>query len=421
MPPALNTDRGGGAPAADAARPRATAWLIGLVCVSLSTSLWLLLTPTDRSRGHSVDADGFSRSSLGHIGFLEVLRMVGEPVRQARNGRVASSCGLLVYAEPRERNGVDYDEDILAAFRQADRTLLVLGKRNATPAQEKPWWAERVDFEPILTVQRRLAGFLGALDFDAPEVGRFARTEAWSAPSGWPEPAIPGETQLLTRLPADWEPVVDCADGALLARCGRLWVLADPDLIANHGIVRGANADLVERMARRLHDGGAIVVDETRHGHAIAENIFHLAGRYPFALVTCHLLVLLALAAGAAAVRQGPTTAVAPAIDPGKGFLIDNVAALLAVGGGAGHSLRRYARLRLHRLSLLLHAPRGLDEARRREHVLARLPAAQRERLAAALPGRDHRPSPAAALAAARTIRQLTEGPPPCSPPTSPK
>lgn len=419
MPPALNSDRGG-APGGGTPHRGATVWLLGIVCASLLTSLWLLLTPTDRGRGHSVDADGYSRSSLGHIGFLEVLRTVGATVRQSRNGRVSSACGLLVYAEPHDQFG-GADGDVEAAFRQADRTLLVLGKRTAMPAREKPWWAERVNEEPIATVQRRLEDFLDAIGFDAPTVGRFERAEDWSAPPDWPTPAIPGAAQLLTRLPADWEPIVECAAGALLARCGRLWVLADPDLIANHGILRGANADLVERMVRRMHTAGAIVVDETQHGHLLDENIFHLAGRYPFALVTCHLLLLLALAAGVAAVRQGPTAADAPALAPGKGFLIDNVAALLAIGGGAGHSLRRYARMRLHRLSLLLHAPRGLDDLRRRDHVLARLPADQRIRLAAALPEPDQRPSPAAALAAARTIRKLTEGPHACSPPTSPK
>jgi hypothetical protein len=417
MPPPLNE-----ATAAGAAPPRAraTAWLLGLVAASLLTSFWLLIDPTAQARGHTVDADGYSRSALGHIGFLEVLRAVEDNVRQSRSGRRTVRCGLLVYTEPRRLDAADEDE-VAAACNRADCTLLVLGKRLAIPAQERPWWAERVDFQRIDVVQGVLDDFLGALDLEVPVVERFATNADWTMPAGWPAPAIPGPVQLLTELPPGWSAVVECAQGTLLARCGRLRVLADPDLIANHGLLRGANAELVERMVRHVHGSGAIVVDETQHGHVIEKSIFQLAGRYPYALVTCHLLLLLALAAGAAAVRQGPLTPAAPAVAAGKDFLIDNVAALLAVGGGAGHSLRQYARLRLHRLGALLHAPRGLDDARRRDYVLARLPADHRDRLASALALEAHRPTPAAALAAARKIHQLTEGPHPCSPPTSPK
>ena len=67
--------------------------------------------------------------------------------------------------------------------------------------------------------------------------------------------------------PLDCEALVGTADRGLLFEChtaGHLyWVLSDPDLLNNHGLARGENAELAVALIRELADGGAILVDHT--------------------------------------------------------------------------------------------------------------------------------------------------------------
>ncbi|MEQ1633630.1 MAG: DUF4350 domain-containing protein [Planctomycetota bacterium] len=371
----------------------------------------MLIVPGGRSDEISLEADGYSRSALGHIGFLEVLRARGERVVQRHSLRSTQTCGLLVFAEP-GREAIASRERLEDSVDCALVTLLVLSKRQSNEADAKPWWSKRIDLLPEEEVERRFELFADALDFETPNLERVASGDGWVVPSGWPEPTVPGDLQLLGDAP-DWTPVVWCRQGVLIAHShdrDDLYVLADPDLIANHGLLRGANAEFVERLIEQVHPGGPVIVDETLHGHVVESSIWEALGRYPFVFVTCHLLIVLALCGWIAAGRYGPVVAEAPGIDPGKGFLVDNVASLIAFGGNPAPSVRRYAKLRLRRLAAELRAPRGLDDAAIEAFVLARLPQDRREQLALVLPTRNAIYSPHAAVLAARSIQKLTEG-----------
>lgn len=397
------------APVAPRFATRATRWLVAVAIASLAASLWLLLSPGDTSSRTSVDADGYSRSALGHRGLVTWLREAGEPVVQSRRAQGPGSCGLFVVAEPKRMGPADIArmEPILERL---PRKLLVLPKRQGERDPAHPEWVDHVELIELAEVQETLADFARSADVEVPSVQRRESATNWRSPPEWPEPGLVAPPQLLDPEIADVAAIVSCDEGVLFGRVGDLYVLADPDLIANHGLARGDNADLVLAMLRRCKRDGAIVFDETLHGHELAPSIWHAAGQFPFVLVTAHLLLMLALVAWIARGRFGPVLPEVPPIGAGKAFLIDNVAALLRSTSSAEPSLRRYVRQRVRHAAEVLRAPRGLDDEACRRFVLARLPPPARQQLGELFARSKAATATADAVEIARQLRLLTEG-----------
>ena len=76
--------------------------LTTVVVLSLLASLLLLLRGPGEIDVRGPNADGYSRSALGHIGMLRWLRANDHTVVQLRTDRQLGECGLLVVAEPEE-------------------------------------------------------------------------------------------------------------------------------------------------------------------------------------------------------------------------------------------------------------------------------------------------------------------------------
>lgn len=387
---------------------RATRWLVVAVVLSLLAALLLLVSPVDEPTRPSCSADGYSRSAIGHNGLLRWLRAQQEPVVQSRLVRGVGPAGLLVLAEPRDVAPADRAR-IREQIDVAPATLVVMPKHEGFADAAKPAWVERVEPLSVLRVDQVGEHVAAWGEAAWPGIVRRDVVSAWSLPDGWPAPTIVGPVQLLRSDASDLEPLVSCTQGVLLGRLGDVHVLADPDVIANHGLVRGENAAFVLAMLRALKQDGAIVFDETLHGVRLEPSIWHVAGRLPLVLVTFHVVLLLALVAGIAIGRFGPVLPDRPAIDAGKGFLLDNVAALLRSFGDAGPSLRRYGRQRLRIVAEALQAPRGLSDDQCAAFVSARMTEADRNRLDALRERAPGAVSSGAAVAAARQLRTLTE------------
>src|SRR5204862_4422115 len=84
------------------------------------------------------------------------------------------------------------------------------------------------------------------------------------------------------------QPIVSSERGILLGELRsnnrRIWVLADPDVISNHGLARSGNAALAVAMIKRLRSTtGSVVFDETIHGYTtLGQSPFMLMFRFPF-------------------------------------------------------------------------------------------------------------------------------------------
>lgn len=380
---------------------RRARWLVGGAFVSLVAAAWLLLTPGRAPE--SVGADGYSRSAIGHRGLLQLLQRLGEPVVQQRSRRVHGPCGVLVFAEP-QTPSPDEDGEIAAMAEAAGNVLLVLPKRTGErDARERAWLGEDAEVAED-TVAHVLREMCDRLDEAPPNVLRIDAVTGWNRD---PAPELMGPAQLLDPADVD-EALIACDQGVLLGRIGLVHVLADPDLIANHGLGRGDNAAIAVQILRDLRGSRGIVFDETLHGMAREPSIFHELGKFPLVLVPVHLLLLAALLLWLANGRFGPVAAPPVAIGAGKRFLIDNIASLLHTGRRTGPSLRQYGALQVRRAAERQHVPPGLDDAACRAWLLLRIRDPERRAELERLLAGDRELPPREATAAARRIRQLS-------------
>jgi len=379
--------------------------LTTLVVLSLGASLLLLLRGPGEVAGRRAAADGYSRSALGHVGMLQWLRANGHSVTQLRTDRNLGECGLLIVAEPNTGLGEDRDR-IERWHEQRPPLLLVLPKRDGSDDPTNPGWNDETDLSTEGEAEDVLRAFRPFLGY-TPVVQRFERVSGWRTPAGWPVPDLVSPAQLLKRRP-ELEAIVECSEGVLFGRMGDGHVLADPDLLQNHGLGRGDNAVLLLRIVDELTKKGGLIVDETLHGHLFTPSFWQAMGEFPLVLVTIHLVLLALFVVWVARGRFGPLLAEPPAIGAGKGFLIDNVVALLRGRQHVPNATRRYLRQQVARAAAQLGAGRGLGHERDKEWLLARIgDPRRREELAELLRGTFTEQDASAALAAADRVRSI--------------
>ncbi len=302
----------------------------------------------------SFSQDSFSRSAVGHHAAVELLRRMGWRVvvsrhRTAERAREGLSSGadaregaVVALLEPRVGPDDDARADTLEAVNGAARWLLVvLPKREAVPDPTRPRFVAAADPLPLQDAQR----VLDALELDAKVVRPDATISAWRG--NLPAPAI-DRPQLVTS--DHLRPLLSADAGMLVGELEaagewRTIVLADPDVIATHGLGRGGNAALLVRLLERLGAGGrTVVVDETLHGLEEQPSLARALLRFPLVLATLSALFAAALLAWAAAVRFGRPRPPDPLLAPGKLFLVEQTAALLRHGGRAPDAAAAYLR-----------------------------------------------------------------------------
>ena len=285
-----------------------------------------------------VGPNSYSESALGHRAFVEMLRKAGYPVlvsHAATRERVGNQ-SLLILAEP---SLARVDEDDLRRLLAAPMVLLILPKRTGRPDPKRRKWVGQSSLAGAEQVEK----VLRLVDSDA----RLERPNGLAdvlsrAPGPRPDidqPQVIGSDRL--------NPQIGYPDRMLLASIsnGRnlVWVLSDPDIIANHGIGRGDNALFITSVIdRMLPRGGSIVIDETIHGLArkpsFARRLFDL----PYVVVMFQLalgVVVLLLAATRRFGAPERTTAGRPR---GQRALIESAVDLIRFGGHQNEALARY-------------------------------------------------------------------------------
>jgi hypothetical protein len=317
--------------------PRLLAVWASVSVALLALSLYLMTAPEGGTPGNDVVSTGvFSRSALGHAGLAEILERIGVPVVKSHYGSLGKlgENGVLVIAEPRlgTIEGLSAVEGLLAA-----RTvLLVLPKRIGLPSREHPGWIAQSRVVPQPEAQL----LLNALDIDA-EVARVQGVSAWKQNTFGTDPVIAMPMQLLRSKTL--QPLVATADGILLAEAdrGHLWILADPDILENHGLAEPTNAAFAVALLNELRAGeGSVVFDETIHGLASRPSSpLRLLFTFPYVLATLQGLLAVAVLLWATMGRFGRAEPVPPQLEAGKLGLIRNAARLLRPSRGGGPPL----------------------------------------------------------------------------------
>ena len=339
--------------------------LVAVLAVSFIAGLILPLV-IDDVVAESSGPDAYSRSALGHLAFAELLRELGHDVGLSRSRSAAKTDvgGVLVLAEPK----IDASEESSRRFQDiisaARSVVLVLPKRSGSTDTED---TSRISNQRIISLSR-VERVLNAAGIDAepqrPTTRADFSTRTEHFASGRPEI---DDIQLL--VGGDLEPLLASPDGVLIGlRPGMvpLLVISDPDLISNRGLRLGDNAALaVAAIDLMMTEPGPIVFDESIHGYRISSSIFEELFRFPLIVATLHGIIWLGLLFWARSGRFGSPLPTPPALAPGKGFLVENTAALLRFGGHAGWGTRRYVADTIQEVSEALRVTDSHDEKAR--------------------------------------------------------
>ena len=394
--------------------PRLLGIWIALGTITFGLSLWFMVhQESDATIGPST----YSSSAIGHAGIAATLEALKIPVIRSKSESLhrVSNKGVLVLAEPEIE--IPSDGKVEALLR-AKTILLVLPKWAGLADRDHPGWIARAEPVPPAPAEWVLNHVVGHGDVLPPEPA-----PTWTRNDLGPTPQFAGNVQLVKS--DELKPIVASADGILLGEfteAGRkIWVLSDPDVIANHGLARG-NAEFAVALFKRLRAGGPVVFDETIHGfEPVPRNPFDLLVHKRFMAATLEALAALLLLLWATLGRFGVPETAPPPLDAGKRSLIRNVAELMEYAGYQPVLVRRYVESTIRNAALQLHAPRGLDAAGNLDW-LQRLAIARSSTIDAAALSRQaaimaasRRKDLAALFAVARAIRtwkqELMDGP----------
>jgi hypothetical protein len=409
--------------APQAAFSRTTATLVtAVIAVSLAGAILLTIFLDDITGRPSASSDGYSVSAIGHHALVEVLEELDVPVVVSRHGSGAKAeGGVLVIAEP----VVPPDDDAAAGrfhelVTSAEAVLVVLPKWYGTPQQRNRRWLEDVAFlEPA-----EIEATLRALDSNATVVrGAPAPVTLDDLELGTPDFRLAEGFEIAQTTTAGDDDLHRLGDAGLLFELEvdgtTVYVLTDPDVLNNAGLVRSGNARFAVALLEELRQGGPVVFDETLHGFAEEPSLWKALFRFPLALVTLHVTLLMVVLVWAGLGRFGPARGAPPPLAAGKEYLVRNTAALLRVAGHHSHALERYFSAAVEAVRSELHAPRDLatvDVPAWLEHVRAArggtIPFPElRDQVADAVRSRNARAVLAAADRVHRWRQEMTHGP----------
>jgi hypothetical protein len=322
---------------------RALRALLILAPLSLLAGLAIHLYGSKRGEAELAGPGAHSRSALGHAAFAELLRELGHSVHESRTRSVQRTTerGLLVFAEPDPS-----DERALAALAAACaepvELLLVLPRYRGTADPEHPEWIESASKHSIASI----AEILSRCGLEA-RVRRFQPAEdaRWTSDEEESFELELDEPQLLARS-FELESIVAEERGILVAAHWRaqveswLWIVADPDLVANRGLGRGENAELAASIvSRALLDEAPVVFDQQIHGAAAAEDLASSFGQWPLVLLLVHVLLLGGWVLWTALPRFGRARDGRAQEGRGLAVLVDGAAELLLRGDHARAAL----------------------------------------------------------------------------------
>jgi hypothetical protein len=335
---------------------RTLVWLMGIGIACFAGMLLLFTLGSELFPTTSIQPSTYSKSAIGHQAWVRLLQNLGKPVLISRNDSVAKAAdgGLLILAEP----GAAGDErQPIEELLQAPRVLVVLPKYEAVPSPISTSWADkvhRIGSAYISDVMRQVTGTGTVLQLDS--------APPW-LPSGLgPAPDLPRPQVMLG---SGLMPVITSKTGILLglAEIGgsKIWVLSDPDLISNHGLLRGANAQLAVAIIDAIGGGGPVIFDETAHGYYLDPNLLKALFQYPLVFVTTAAIAAIIILLWASTGRFGAPARVEPPLRMGKATLVAAGADMLSFGRHEAPIAARYRKAVLEDVGKRIHAPLQAD------------------------------------------------------------
>jgi hypothetical protein len=337
------------------------AWIAAATAI-FGVALYLAATGDDGATRDSIGPSTDSRSAVGYAGIADILEQIGTPVvrSRSRSRERLGDGGVLVVAEPRV---TPQTEPVVRKLIDANTVLLVLPKWDGAPDPDHRGWIGRAAIS---------APFFAQSAFDLTnKMGQVVRgppPRIWDRNLVGPTPAISGVFQFIRSKAV--RPIVADGDeilvGEIRQKSGRrIWVLSDPDVIANGGLGKAGNAAFaVALIGKMRHGGGPVVFDEAIHGAAgQTPSLIDLLFHRPILPTTIAGLIAVGLLLWSAAPRFGAAEPSPAVLDSGKIALIANTAALLGRASHRRLMIQRFVEATLRDVGRRLRAPRGLSDA----------------------------------------------------------
>ncbi|HEV2079162.1 MAG TPA: hypothetical protein VGR19_04600 [Allosphingosinicella sp.] len=305
--------------------------VFGLVAAgSLAFLGFLVLTAYagDFRSGRDGRAHALSVSAVGFKGLVDLIGYSGGETYLVRAAEDVEHEDLLVVTLDERTEGKALDE--LLELRGGRVTLVVLPKWLTQPHPLRKAWVTKADLAPPELLGDLASDLLGVEVGQDDGGGRSVQGRGFLEGMAMPAPSvtrtISGEG-LETLLEAP-------GGGAVLGRMperSSLYILADPDLLNNHGLKSIAVAQGALRLVDELNspEAESVMFDLTLSGFQEQQSVLKLAFEPPFVALTAALLVAAILAGLHGAVRFGPAPEEERAIALGKAALVDNSAGLL--------------------------------------------------------------------------------------------
>lgn len=278
----------------------------------------------DLRSGKNGGAHALSQSATGYSGLVRLAEATGRNPIVIRNDRQLGSEDLLVLTPESRSKGLSA---ILQA-RRSKATLLVLPKWVVANDRDHPGWVRRTGVGPSLALPDQLDGL------------KLTRVRSGGRPLRRADAALPAAAAFRAPLPLqvmsgiDFEPlIVDAHGRTVLVRVGDgpLYVLSDPDLLANNGIKSLDQARAALALLDWLNVTGATTIgfDVTLNGFGHSRSPLRLAFEPPFLAMTLTIAAALLLAGLYALNRFGAVRRRGRAIAFGKSALVENSAAMI--------------------------------------------------------------------------------------------
>jgi hypothetical protein len=315
--------------------------MLGLVAAGIVAFAALLLLMAygggERRPSRDGGAHALSESAVGYSGLVSLVGELREAYLVREDYELESENLLVIAVEPQS------DRSQLRRLLERRRglaTLLILPKWITVRHDRRRDWVRSVGILPGFVVAAPLGDGFETRAAEAHT--RLPRRIGGRDILAGLQLPVPRQAQILigeTSTPLAALAVAG-RTGALVARLGDQphYVVADPDLMNNHGLSDPATARAALALIDRLNstDAESVDFDLTLNGLGAAEidpnrrrNLLQLAFEPPFLVMTLALFAAALLAGLHGAVRFGPARPELRAIALGKAALVENSAGLI--------------------------------------------------------------------------------------------
>jgi hypothetical protein len=380
---------------------RGTVLLIIVVGIAAFVGMLVLSAyAPDLRSGKNGGAHALSNAATGYSGLVRLAEATGRNPQILRQDYLHESEDLVVLTP--ERAATDLTE--VLGSRATKATLLVFPKWDAQRDAQKPAWVRVTGLLP----KREPEGVLAPDTKLAISRRKTGEEMLVTVPAHAGNVQFPAPPVLQTASGNGLQPIVtDAAGRVVLGRIGNsaLYVLADPDLLNNHGIADPRRAAAALALLDFLNSTGAeaIYFDVTLNGLGSSKSPLKLMFDPPFLAVTLAIAAALLLTGLQALVRFGVPLRPQRAIAFGKAALVDNSAALVRKARREARLGGRYAEMVRDRIAALLRLPPTMPA----DKVEQRLDALTSDRNFSTLAANAaNAGTPESVLAAARALHQ---------------